>query len=107
MGYEKGGDLIVPSGYTLINSVYQFPLDSSGANYPELIKGLILVVYSGSNWVKADINSSTSTYGWYNVVSSYPISVVVSITQARVCSVSVILTVTTSSIIQLMLHLYP
>ena len=35
--------------------------DSSGANYPELIEGLIPVTWNGSNWVKADTNSE-----WYN-----------------------------------------
>ena len=44
------------------------PIDNSGANYPDLIKGLIPVVYNetSSKWVKADTESSTSTYGWYN-----------------------------------------
>ena len=44
------------------------PIDNSGANYPDLIKGLIPVVYNetSSKWVKADTESSTSTYGWYD-----------------------------------------
>ena len=41
-------------------------IDNSGANYPELTDALIPVVYNGSNWVKADVTSSTSTYGWYD-----------------------------------------
>ena len=43
-------------------------IDNSGANYPDLIKGLIPVVYNetSSKWVKADTESSTSTYGWYD-----------------------------------------
>ena len=43
-------------------------LDSSGANRPVLVDGLIPVVYDEltSTWVKADTTSSTSTYGWYD-----------------------------------------
>ena len=43
-------------------------IDNSGANYPVLTDGLIPVVYdeSTSKWVKADTESSTSTYGWYD-----------------------------------------
>ena len=47
-------------------SRYTEKIDNSGANYPVLTDGLIPVVYNGSNWVKADITSSTSTYGWYD-----------------------------------------
>ena len=44
------------------------PIDNSGANYPDLVEGLIPVVYNSatSKWVKADTESSTSTYGWYD-----------------------------------------
>ena len=44
------------------------PIDNSGANYPVLVKGLIPVVYNDTTqkWVKADTESSTSTYGWYD-----------------------------------------
>ena len=44
------------------------PIDNSGANYPILGDALIPVVYNGttSKWVKADTESSTSTYGWYD-----------------------------------------
>ena len=67
-GYEKGGDLIVPTGYTLITDICGYPIDKSGANFPKLTEGMIPVVYdeTKSSWVKADITSSTSTYGWYN-----------------------------------------
>ena len=43
-------------------------LDNSGANMPVLADGMIPVVYdeSTSTWVKADVTSSTSTYGWYD-----------------------------------------
>ena len=43
-------------------------LDNSGANRPMLADGMIPVVYneSTSTWVKADTESSTSTYGWYD-----------------------------------------
>ena len=47
-------------------SRYTEKIDNSGANYPVLTDGLIPVVYNGSNWVKADVTSSTSTYGWYD-----------------------------------------
>ena len=72
-GYEKGGDLIVPTGKTLVTGTYEVKvphvkIDNSGANYPELTDALIPVVYneSTSTWVKADTESSTSTYGWYD-----------------------------------------
>ena len=72
-GYEKGGDLIVPSGKILITGIHEVKvprakIDNSGANYPELTDSLIPVVYneSTSKWVKADTVSSTSTYGWYD-----------------------------------------
>ena len=43
-------------------------LDTSGANTPDLVDGLIPVVYneSTSNWVKADKSNSNSTYQWYD-----------------------------------------
>ena len=49
-------------------SRYTEKIDNSGANYPVLTDGLIPVVYneSTSKWVKADVTSSTSTYGWYD-----------------------------------------
>ena len=42
--------------------------DEMPANSPDLIQGLIPVVYdsSTSTWVKADTTSSTSTYVWYD-----------------------------------------
>ena len=71
-GYKNGGDLIIPTDYTIISDIYQLtphePIDNSGANYPDLVEGLIPVVYNEttSKWVKADTKSSTSTYGWYD-----------------------------------------
>ena len=52
----------------IINVIEDFKIDNSGANYPELTDALIPVVYNEttSTWVKADIESSTSTYGWYD-----------------------------------------
>ena len=41
-------------------------LDKSGANTPDLVKGLIPVMYDGSKWVKADESNSSSTYQWYD-----------------------------------------
>ena len=41
-------------------------LDTSGANTPDLVEGLIPVMYDGSKWVKADSTNSTSTYQWYD-----------------------------------------
>ena len=40
--------------------------DQSGANYPDLVEGLIPVVYYNNRWVKADETNSESTYQWYN-----------------------------------------
>ncbi len=53
--------------YTVENTTHA-PIDNSGANYPDLIDGLIPVVYNETTkkWVKADTESSTSTYGWYD-----------------------------------------
>ena len=44
------------------------PIDNSGANYPDLGDALIPVVYNetSSKWVKADTESSTTEYGWYD-----------------------------------------
>ena len=44
------------------------PIDNSGANYPILGDALIPVVYNNTTakWVKADTESSTSEYGWYD-----------------------------------------
>ena len=73
-GYKNGGDLIIPTGYTIISDIYEVgstthkKIDNSGANYPDLVEGLIPAVYNTttSKWVKADTESSTSTYGWYD-----------------------------------------
>ena len=41
-------------------------LDKSGANTPDLVQGLIPVVYYNNKWVKADESNSNSTYQWYD-----------------------------------------
>ena len=41
-------------------------LDKSGANTPDLVDGLIPVVYYNNKWVKADESNSNSTYQWYD-----------------------------------------
>ena len=41
-------------------------LDKSGANSPDLVQGLIPVVYYNNKWVKADESNSNSTYQWYD-----------------------------------------
>ena len=41
-------------------------LDTSGANTPDLVDGLIPVVYYNNKWVKADESNSNSTYQWYD-----------------------------------------
>ena len=41
-------------------------LDKSGANSPNLVQGLIPVVYYNNKWVKADSTNSNSTYQWYD-----------------------------------------
>ena len=41
-------------------------MDNSGANVPELVQGLIPVVYDGEKWVKAEISDTTSSYKWYD-----------------------------------------
>ena len=66
-GYEKGGDLVVPSGKNMITGVYRVgpydPLDNSGANFPQLTDALIPVVSNelASTWVKADLNGDKVT----------------------------------------------
>lgn len=41
-------------------------LDTSGANTPELIDGMIPVYYEDGMWKKADNNNITEEYEWYN-----------------------------------------
>ena len=41
-------------------------LDTSGANVPDLLDGLIPIKYNGSIWVKADETNADDTYQWYN-----------------------------------------
>ena len=64
-GYEKGGDLVVPTGKTLITGEFDAtpPVEP---NAPALTDALIPVVYneSTSKWVKAD--SSNSNNSWYD-----------------------------------------
>ncbi len=59
---DTSGEIPYPSDGT------HSPIDESGANYPDLVEGLIPVVYNSTTakWVKADTESSTSTYGWYD-----------------------------------------
>ena len=54
------------SNTKLTNSEVYNNLDISGANTPDLVDGLIPVMYDGSKWVKADETNSTSTYQWYD-----------------------------------------
>ena len=63
-GYKNGGDLILPSGYTLITEEYEIIINEP--NSPDLVQGLIPVVYdkSSSTWVKAD--STNTNNSWYN-----------------------------------------
>ena len=65
-GYKNGGDLIIPSGYTLITEEYE--IVTNEPNSPDLVQGLIPVVYnsSTSKWVKADETNSNETYKWYD-----------------------------------------
>ena len=47
--------------------------DSSGANAPDLVDGLIPVVYDGTNWVSADTSSGWYAYSeqrWANAVTT-------------------------------------
>ena len=48
------------------NIVIITKLDTSGANTPDLVQGLIPVMYDGSKWVKADSSNSNETYKWYD-----------------------------------------
>ena len=50
----------------LTNSELITNLDESGANSPDLIDGLIPVMYDGSKWVKADETNSLDAYQWYD-----------------------------------------
>ena len=64
-GYEKGGDLIVPTSKTLITGVYRVGPPPE-PNTPVLTDALIPVTYndSTSTWVKAD--STNNNNSWYN-----------------------------------------
>lgn len=57
-GYKNGGDLIIPSGYALITEEYE--IVTNEPNSPDLVQGLIPVVYNGSKWVKADTSAKSS-----------------------------------------------
>ena len=50
----------------LSNSELINNLDKSGANTPDLVDGLIPVVYYDNKWVKADSDNSDETYQWYD-----------------------------------------
>ena len=56
----------INSSTKLTNSELITNLDESGANTPDLVDGLIPVMYDGSKWVKADNENSDETYKWYN-----------------------------------------
>ena len=51
-----------------INVVEYLNLDNSGANLPDLVQGLIPVMYNEttSSWVVADKDNSDETYQWYD-----------------------------------------
>ena len=53
---------LLPSGFTIAPP----NLDTSGANTPDLVQGLIPVMYDGNKWVKADETNSNETYKWYD-----------------------------------------
>ena len=65
-GYKNGGDLIIPSGYTLITEEYE--IVTNEPNSPDLVDGLIPVVYnsSTSKWVKADSTNANNSWYEYN-----------------------------------------
>ncbi len=71
-GYQNGGNLIVPSGYTLISNTYSFPtkyVDTSGANAPKIVENLIPVQYDETqdSWVKAsEDNYVYNGTPWYD-----------------------------------------
>ena len=65
-GYKNGGDLIIPSGYTLITEDYE--IVTNEPNSPDLVQGLIPVVYNtaSSKWVKADTTNANNSWYDYN-----------------------------------------
>ena len=71
-GYQNGGNLIIPSGYTLISNTYSFPtkyVDTSGANAPKIVENLIPVQYDETqdSWVKAsEDNYVYNGTPWYD-----------------------------------------
>ena len=69
-GYEKGGDLVVPTGKTLITGEFD-ATPPPEPNAPALTDALIPVTYneSTSKWVKADsLNSNNSWYDYSNKI---------------------------------------
>ena len=56
----------INSSTKLTNSELITNLDKSGANTPDLVQGLIPVVYYDSKWVKADSTNSDEKYIWYD-----------------------------------------
>lgn len=71
-GYENGGDIILKEGQTMLETVtneeYYNDLDTTGANIPKLVGGMIPVYYDSSvnTWKKADEFNQNSRYEWYD-----------------------------------------
>jgi len=72
-------DGTVPNPSSMMNQTFKFVLsangtdqipvsnlDTSGANSPDLVDGLIPVMYSNDKWVKADSTNLNETYKWYD-----------------------------------------
>ena len=65
-GYEHGGDLIVPSNHILITEEYEIKEPVPEPNHPDLLEGLIPIMYKDNKWVKADETNEDNNYKWYD-----------------------------------------
>ena len=68
VGYSETSSLNLPTTRELVTKEVKLitNLDQSGANTPDLVDGLIPVMYNGSNWVKTSSENDNETYQWYD-----------------------------------------
>ena len=66
VGYSTTSSLNLPTNRYLITEIYLNNLDESGANPPDLLEGLIPIMYKEEKWVKADEANKQAEYQWYD-----------------------------------------
>ena len=66
IGMEKPPLTFPNNSYAITKTIQLEYQDNSGANIPELVEGLIPVVYDGTNWVSVDYSTP-----WYNYIEQW------------------------------------